>query len=151
MPHSDTDDFQFDPLATLLAVLWPGMGHVRLGHTRRGLLIMIGVLFMFLTGILVGGVDVVDRKEDPLWFLAQAACGPIAFAADAINQGYIKPLAADPTTHQAWLQAKSLGHVHEFGTLFVALAGLMNLVVILDTLHAPPNRRLEERRRAAQA
>ena len=89
------------------------------------------------------GVDVVDRKEDPLWFLAQAVCGPIAVAADLANQQYIKPMAADPMKHEQWLRARSLGHVHEFGTLFVALAGLMNLVVILDTLHAPANRRAE--------
>ena len=36
------------------------------------------------------------------------------------------------------LRTTSLGRVNEIGTLYIALAGLMNLVVILDALHAPP-------------
>jgi hypothetical protein len=41
---------------------------------------------------------------------------------------------------------KGLGHVNEMGTLYGALAGLMNLVAILDALH-PSHRRAEMRRR----
>ena len=44
------------------------------------------------------------------------------------------------------LWRKGLGHVNEIGTLYSALAGLMNLVAILDALH-PPHKRDEMRRR----
>ena len=33
---------------------------------------------------------------------------------------------------------QGLGRVNDMGTLFIALAGLMNLVVILDALHFAP-------------
>ena len=100
---------------------------------------MAGVLFLFVGGVLIGGVDVVDRRNDRLWFLAQAMCGPIAFATDLANQ----KLLSDP---EAVLRRKSLSHVNELGTLYCALAGLMNLVVILDALHRPARGRDHDRR-----
>ena len=102
---------------------------------------MFGVLFLFFSGILIGGVDVVDRKEDHLWFIAQALNGPVAFGADYVNQSRVSAGVPD-------VERKSLAHVNEIGTLFVALAGLMNLVVILDALQ-PHHRDLPERRTSA--
>jgi len=146
------------PDAAILGWLLPGLGHMRLGQVRRGRLIMLGVLFLFFTGVLVGGVDVVDRKQDALWFAAQVMCGPVALAADFANQSLTKPLPpahelqeAVETNNQAVLRkmdAVSLGHVNEMGTLFCALAGLMNLAAMLDALHfvpRPASSRLERR------
>ena len=139
MSPSAKSDARFTPFAAVLAWVWPGLGHISLGQRRRGGLIMFGVLFLFLGGVLIGGIDAVDRREDPLWFLAQAVCGPIAFATDLANQR----LVSDP---QLRLRRKGLSHVNEIGTLFAALAGLMNLVVILDALHRPGGRRGTDRR-----
>jgi hypothetical protein len=166
---------RISPLAAVLAWLWPGLGHISLGERRRGFLIMFGVLFLFVTGLLVGGIDCVDRRHDRLWFLAQSVCGPIALGTDLVNQRFIQRLPADwrqrPAPPQrddgrspqmvqeldwrpgrdpelleryaesdtALLAAQrriGLGRASEMGTLFIALAGLMNLVVILDALYA---------------
>ena len=131
---------------------------------------MFGMLFLFFTGLLVGGLDCVDRKHDPLWFMAQSGCGPLALAADWANQTLVQTLPPgwreaplpdsttlglqqiewqrDPELRRRFLDGdKTLltalrrigfGRVVEMGTLFVALAGLMNLVVILDVLYARP-------------
>jgi len=143
MSPSAKSDSQFTPFAALLAWVWPGLGHISLGQRRRGMLVMFGVLFLFLGGVLIGGVDAVDRRNDPLWFVAQALCGPIAFGADLANQR----LLSDPKLR---LRRKSLSHINEFGTLYAALAGLMNLVVILDALHRPATRRNTDRRAQAE-
>ncbi len=158
MSLSAKNQRQFIPHAAILAWLWPGLGHLTLGERKRGLLIMFGVLFLFLGGLLVGGVDSVDRKDYRLWFLAQALCGPVAFDADRANQTYVKPLPNDRVQRyerddpelKTRLRRKGLGRVNEMGTLFCALAGLMNLVVILDAL-SPPAWRSEPQRRGAGA
>lgn len=124
---------EFNPQAAVLAWLWPGLGHISLGQKRRGVLIMFGVLFLIVTGVLVGGIDCVDRVEDRLWFYAQSMCGPVIFGIDILNQTFIKTLPEERLLH-----ATGLARVNELGTLFVALAGLMNLVVILDALHFAP-------------
>ena len=133
----ELDEARFSPLAAFLAWIWPGLGHISLGEKKRGVYIMIGVLFLFFCGVLVGGIDAVDRLSgsDRLWFYAQSLCGPIAFATDFANQNYVKQL---PDTDQ--LRTEGLGRVNEMGTLFIALAGLMNLIVILDALHFIPRR-----------
>ncbi len=154
MSKSTRSNGQFTPLAAVLAWLWPGTGHIYLGERKRGFLVMFGVLFLFALGVLIGGVDSVDRRDDRLWFLAQVLCGPIAIAVDAVNHRVLGPLpddwvqryeAGDPAVVKR-LRRKGLGHVNEMGTLYSALAGLMNLVAILDALH-PPHKRDEMRRR----
>jgi len=154
MSMSTRSPAQFTPTAAILAWLWPGLGHISLGERRRGFLVMFGVLFLFGSGLLIGGMDSVDRRDDKLWFLAQILCGPIAIGADLVNQSIVKTLPPDWQQRyeqgdqdvRAKLRQKGLGHVNEMGTLYTALAGLMNLVAILDALH-PSHRRAEMRRR----
>jgi hypothetical protein len=155
MSISTKSQEQFTPTAAILAWLWPGLGHIQLGERRRGFLVMFGVLFLFVSGVLIGGIDSVDHRQDRLWFLAQVLCGPIAVVTDLANQKIAnKPLPpnwerryqqADPAVRTR-IGQKGLGHVNEMGTLYGALAGLMNLVAILDALH-PSHRRAEMRRR----
>jgi hypothetical protein len=146
----------------VLAWLWPGLGHISLGERRRGVLVMFGVLFLFVAGLLVGGLDCVDRRNDRLWFLAQGLCGPLVVVTDLANQRFVQNV---PTDFRQGTAARSaftggdpdlarrlhrigLGRVNEMGTLFVALAGLMNLVVILDALYFIPRTVASPGRRA---
>ncbi len=104
---------------------------------------MAGMFLLIGGGLFVGGLDAVDRREDRLWFVAQAGCGPIVFALDFGNETLLKtgrigslldrpmPPGA-PRTGAVVSDRKGLAHANEFGTLFIALAGMMNVVVILD-------------------
>ena len=93
---------------------------------------MLGILFLFFSGLLIGGLDAVDRRNDGIWFLAQAFNGPIAFVADWLNQLLIQQRSEDDR-----LMMIGLGHVNSIATLFIALGGLMNLAVILDAFCPP--------------
>jgi hypothetical protein len=99
-------------------------------------------MFMIVTGALVGGIDAVDHKNDGLWFIAQVCCGPIVIAIDMATQFLIVDV---PIDKRATLVG--LSHVNEIGTLFIAMAGLMNFVVILDALQANSNMDFERRGR----
>ena len=162
-PPPSHDERSFNVYAAVLAWLWPGLGHIALGHVKRGVLIMIGILFLFFGGLLIGGVDTVDSRNDRLWFLAQSLNGPIAFGTDWVRKATVPPLNRDwrdPDLREAYLardaetiaglRRPSLSHVNEIGTLYIALAGLMNLVVILDALY-PPVRALPGSRAGAAA
>lgn len=105
---------------------------------------MFGILFMFFCGLLVGGLDAVDMKQDRIWFIGQAFNGPIAFLADLLNQTLVQAQTEDIRAHRI-----GLGHVNWLGTLFITVGGLMNLVVILDAFYPPnrldhPHRRMED-------
>ena len=144
----------FNPLAGVAALVIPGLGHVFLGQVRRGLLVGFGVLGLFFAGLFVGGIDAVDKKEDGLWFIAQAPTGIVAFGANYIHQNMFK--GVDPSSHAAprrmpypgeSINAKgiivpggdppaqrSLARVHEMGILFTAVAGLLNVLAAIDAM-----------------
>ncbi len=129
--HSNGDSIPINFTAIVLGWLLPGLGHVSVGQKRRGFLIMGGVLFLVFCGALVGGIDAVDHNKDGLWFIAQVWCGPVVVGIDLLNQTFIAPLPiADKVT------LVGLSHANEMGTLFIAMAGLMNFVVLLDVIHA---------------
>lgn len=147
----------FDPAGLVLALIVPGLGHIARANAsddparrRRGFLVMAGVLGLFISGILIGGIDVVDSKEDRVWFFGQALVGPAAFAADYVHQGM---KVRDPETGRLRSaypdegrdgrtgapvpggrppNTKSLGRVNELGTLFSTIAGMLNLIAIID-------------------
>lgn len=84
----------FNPIAALCAVAFPGLGHLYLRQTQRGLLAGAGVLFLFLTGLFIGGVSCIDRRENGVWFLGQALVGPLAFGVDYLHQSQFKVIEA---------------------------------------------------------
>jgi TM2 domain-containing membrane protein YozV len=137
---------EYRPGAALLGWIFPGLGHLMIGQQRRGWLIMFGVLFLIAFGLLIGGLDTVDMKQDQLWFMAQAGNGPIAFLLDFFNQSFLKSASAE---HQSAMT--SLGNLNAIGTLFIALSGLMNIVVILDAFAGPNRSNSETGRRSTDS
>lgn len=142
-PSRNPDRLQ--PVALVLAFLLPGLGHAHLGERRRGVCIGVGVLSLFLGGLLIGGIDAVDRKEDFWWFIAQAGVGPVAVATDRLHQSM---KVTDPATgtrrspnpDENPRYTKSLGKINEIGALYCALAGLLNLIAMLDAGWRPDGR-----------
>lgn len=141
----------FSPLGLLGACLLPGLGHALTGERSRGLCIGAGVLGLFFTGLLVGGIDTIDSKEDRIWFIGQALVGPLPFGIDHIHQTQFKVIdptskqlrsaypneGRDPVTHLAVAggtppNTKSISKMNELGTLFSTVAGMINFIVILD-------------------
>lgn len=122
---------ELSPLAALMACVFPGLGYVYYGEIKRGALVGAGVMFLFLGGMLLGGIDVVDKRDDRWWFLLQAGTGPSAFVMDWVNQNHIK----NPGTG---VSHSSLSHVNEIGSLACAMAGMLNIIAIVDCLWAPP-------------
>lgn len=94
---STTTNDEMNLTAGLLAIAFPGAGHLYLRQTRRGVLAAVGVLGLFLGGMLIGGVDVIDRREDKWWFLGQAIVGPLAFAVDSYHQHALKAYPLEPS------------------------------------------------------
>ncbi|MEM8834292.1 MAG: DUF6677 family protein [Planctomycetota bacterium] len=143
-PQTDTQREVFSPLAGLLAVLLPGLGYLAHGERQRALLVGGGILGLIFFGVLVGGINVVDRANDGWWFLLQGANGPIAFLLDYLHRGvFPTPGAGHFSSTPA--ATPSLAKVNEVGTLSVALAGLLNAIAILDCLFHPVRDRREER------
>lgn len=150
--HTETGNI-FKPIPAILGWIVPGLGHVVIGERGRGLLVFAGVGFLWVSGIFIGGLDSVDKNKDTLWFYAQAGSGPMALGVDSLNSALIKsgtfgelidvpnPQRLNPPPAPV-STLTGVGHSNEYGILFTALAGMMNVVALLDagSRGRPPRR-----------
>jgi hypothetical protein len=177
------------PLVGISAWLIPGSGYVLIGERSRGITAGITIILLFLAGIIVGGIRIMDppgwgqygymtqlvskgqgdedvttvdpttqaeandptlvsgghaagaalwnepinQLSDKPWYVGQILCGPLTLAASAISVsaahpplGAITPTEGVPASHSRnW----------EIGELYTAVAGMLNLLVIIDSAH----------------
>jgi len=151
------DEIGFDPVAGVLALIMPGLGHYAQGDRFRGIMIAVGVLGLFFGGLLIGGMSVVDRSslrpETRISFIGQAFVGPIALGVNYYHQTSLKVLVQDTdrrTNRTIYRRAGpgenpkyrvSVGKMHELGVLSALLAGMLNFIVFLDALMPNLSRR----------
>jgi hypothetical protein len=115
-------------LIVLVAWLVPGMGHFLLRRWGRGLLIFLAVAGLALTGFLVRGQVFPPYSNDPfgtLGFLADVCSGIFFALAHLVER-------AGPDVSRA---------AGDYGTRFVAAAGLVNLLAVLDAYGIAAGRR----------
>jgi hypothetical protein len=118
------------PLAALCAWLVPGAGYWLLGQRARAMIVATSVLAVFTMGILIGGLRVVDAPTElgiaPLlqrpWFIGQVLLGPVSVAA-AVGADHVDPMRVSHS--RSW----------EIGTLYTAIAGMLNLLALIDSTH----------------
>lgn len=103
----------------ILALIIPGAGHFYLGRKQRALVFFAIVLFMFLMGIWLDGKLYTVEKGKPLTLLA----GPATMGVGLL---YLLARLVGVTGD---LQSIT----YEYGTAFILTAGLMNLLLILDS------------------
>lgn len=162
------------PLVALVAWLIPGAGYLLIGQRARGLTVGITIFLLFISGLLIGGIRVIDcpwiespaqtaerlRREEngkyhlnPVqallqkpWFIGQALAGPIAFVTNKIGVSWERPAPAgtippEDSPPDSPLQGAPFSHsrVYEIGTLYTAVAGMLNLLAIIDAAYRASN------------
>lgn len=113
------------PLAGFLSWLVPGLGHMFLGQKGRGLILLATITATFWAGVAIGGVrNTVDpRGERKLWFAAQVCTGGNALSALALRNA----VAGSNQPRGTYLSS-------EVGVHFTGVAGLLNILIILDAI-----------------
>jgi len=106
-------------LALLAAWLVPGAGHLLLGKWIRAALLAISIIGMFAIGITLSGKVYTFNTGEPLdmlGFVGDLGAGLLYFLARMLG----------------WGQAPVLVTVAEYGTKFIVVAGLLNIVAAVD-------------------
>ena len=113
----------------LLAWAVPGAGHLAIGQRGRGAILLITVALTFWTGIAIGGVkNTVNPHDRTLWFLGQVCAGVHPFIAMAWGSRIEIPEGALLSDYIAF------GQSEEIAVVYTAIAGMLNLLIILDVL-----------------
>jgi len=117
---SDASSSGVSPALALVAGwLVPGAGHLLLGKWIRALLLMVSIVGMFAIGIALAGKVYTPNTGEPLDMLG--------FAGD-LGAGLLYLLARV----LGWGQAPVLVVVADYGTKFIVVAGLLNIVAAVD-------------------
>lgn len=129
--------------AAVAAWLVPGLGHFLAGHTQRGLILLICIGGLWLAGLLVGGISVVQARGSDgsvrPWYLGQAVIAP-SIAVEYTHDRYLSYSGGkDPSVDDELIPYQpAYGRAYEIGTLYTALAGLLNLLAIIDIAYREP-------------
>jgi hypothetical protein len=144
-------------LVALAGWVLPGSGYWLIGQRARGTIAGATILLTFAAGMAIGGIRVIDvpgyregglrqlvvapripgqERPEPRWaltarpmqtilakpwYLGQILSGPVALVASYYS--------LDAARRQI---PKGTAHVAEFGTLYCAVAGMLNLLIIID-------------------
>jgi len=112
---------QSGTLVLLCLASWaiPGAGHLWLGRRSKGLIFLIALPLMFAIGIAIRGCLFPFELSDPLAALAAVAdlgIGAIYFIAAGLGYGGGDVRAV----------------TYEYGNAFLVVAGLLNMLVVID-------------------
>jgi hypothetical protein len=170
------------PLVVLVGWLVPGAGYWLIGQRSRGAVVGITILILFVLGMLIGGIRVVDsafiesekehaervdreqadaNRNPPMsspnlptrvlqkpWFIGQFFAGPVALISDWIGTTWERKDAPEPENREESRERKghlnagspfSHARVYEIGVLYTAVAGMLNLMAIIDSAYRAAN------------
>jgi hypothetical protein len=131
------------PLVAVAGWVLPGSGYWLIGQRGRADAIGLTILALFIFGVLIGGIRVVEAPDlagpgtflarilQKPWFLGQVLTGPIGIIA-----AWLSSAAAHSEAYKL-VQAKA--RLAEIGTLYTAVAGMLNLLAIIDSSHRSAN------------
>ena len=115
-----TETFTTSPTLALIAGwLIPGAGHALLGKWTRALLLAASILGMFAIGVALQGKLYSPNTGEPLDMLG--------FAGD-LGSGLVYLVAR----LLGWGQAPVLVAIADYGTKFIVVAGLLNIIAADD-------------------
>ena len=124
------------PVAALaLGWVLPGAGHAYAGRWGKAVLFFSLITALMVAGLVIGkGTNILPNR---LWYAAQVCAGGPAIALTPISQY----LAGANGSNVDWASP-----LHEMGTLYTAVAGFLNLLVMMDayTRLAYPGRSEEQ-------
>jgi hypothetical protein len=127
---STADETQSGALVLLCVASWaiPGIGHLWLGRRQKGLIFLIALPVMFAIGIALHGRLFPFLLTDPLVGLAALAdvgVGVVYFIAKGIGYGLGDVTAV----------------TYEYGNAFLIVAGLLNMLVVIDAFDVAMGRK----------
>lgn len=112
----------------VLAWALPGLGHLSMGRVLRGLVFGLVIMSLFIGGIVLDGQVYRPQSGMPLTYLA-------AFGAAGVGLPYV-------VAHAAGHGGGDLASpTFDYGNTFTLVAGLLNLLVVLDAYDVAAGRR----------
>ena len=115
-------------VVVIVGWLVPGAAHLWLGQVRKSIIFFVTLSAMFAVGLAFGGRLFPFQASDPLVFLAAVAEWGLAVP---------RVIAAIADGGRGDVVAAT----YEYGNTFLMVAGLLNMLVVLDAMDVASGRR----------
>ncbi len=112
----------------LLGWFLPGAGHLLLKEEKRAIIIFATITLTFCVGLYVGSVGVIDPVGAKAWYMAQIVNSPMVAVLGHLTAGGGFPVYGRPS---------------EIGRIYTGVAGLLNLLCIINAVYLAHLHRIE--------
>ena len=119
----------FLPIVGLLAWLVPGAGHLLLGKNRHAIVIFVTVVLTLGAGLYIGSIGVINPVGAKPWYVAQVMNTPAVAALGQVTRQGDYPVYGRP---------------NEIGQIYTSIAGLLNLLCIVNAVYLAHLRGIED-------
>lgn len=119
---SESDKTPHQVMLLFAGWLIPGSAHWLLGKTGKAVLFLVLIVGTFVGGMLLSHNRNVYYVQGRWTALTQMPAGIVAFVGTRLRQGPPNP-------------AEEEGALFKVGTLYTSVAGLLNIVVVMDAVH----------------
>jgi len=127
-PRSKENYTMFLLIVGLLAWLVPGAGHLLIKEKKRAIIIFTTIALTFCAGLYVGSIGVINPVGAKPWYVAQIMNSPIVAAL-----GYVATTG----------DYSVFGRPSEIGQIYTSIAGLLNLLCIVNAVYLAHLRKTE--------
>ena len=104
----------------LLAWLVPGGGHFLLKERKRSIIIFVTIVLTFAAGLYVGSIGVINPIVAKPWYVAQIMNSPMVDLLRRLTATGDYPVYGRP---------------NEIGQIYTSIAGLLNLLCIVNAVY----------------
>ncbi len=158
---ADASDWATPPIVAVAGWLLPGLGYWLIGERRRAALAGVAIVLLFFLGTLISGVRCIDVPGydangkfiylrgpngtqaalltsapfravlDKPWYIPQILAGPLTIGSSfwSVDVAATRDIAG----RQAY--PKATARMFDIGTLYTAIAGMLNLLIIIDSAY----------------
>ncbi len=127
-PRSKENHTIFLLTVGLLAWLIPGAGHLMIKENKRAIIISVTIILTFCAGLYVGSIGIINPVGAKPWYVAQLMNAPIVAAL-----GHVATTGNYPV----------FGRPNEIGQIYTSIAGLLNLLCIVNAVYLAHLRKIE--------
>ena len=127
-PRSREGHIIFLIIVGLMGWFVPGGGHLLLNEKKHAIIIFVAIALTFATGLYIGSIGIINPVGAKPWYIAQLMNSPAVAALGRITAAGDYPVYGRP---------------NEIGQIYTSIAGLLNLLCIVNAVYWAHLRRIE--------
>jgi hypothetical protein len=98
----------------------PGAGHLMINEKKHAIIIFVTIAFTFVIGLYIGSIGVINPVGAKPWYVAQIMNSPAVAAIGQMARTGDYPVYGRP---------------NEIGQIYTSIAGLLNLLCIVNAVY----------------